>query len=98
MDYLDKVLRDMQENVEVGDPPGGPYQLGVVVGGVRFKGRVVPADRFAESLPPPGELTSTTPGFGHFLHLRAMEGPGISSGTPRVVRFRLDSIDAWWAE
>ncbi|MEV0982324.1 hypothetical protein [Streptomyces sp. NPDC049915] len=99
MDYLDTVLHEIQQDVTYGDPPGGPYQLCVVVGGVRFKGRVVPPNRFAQSLPPLGELTeSHRAGSGYFLHLRAMEGAGITSGAPRVVRFRLDNIDAWWAE
>lgn len=74
-------------------------------GGVRFTGHVVHPDAFLEESLPTRDLQDRyregqrplTEAEG-YLHLIASEGPDWAGRTNRHVRFRMDGIDAWWAE
>lgn len=81
------------------------YKITVVVGGARFTGHVLHPDSFLEDLLPSEELRSRYRASRHaeqeaddYLHLIVSASSAWPTNTNRHVRFRMDGIDAWWAE
>ena len=80
------------------------YKISVVVGGARFTGHVVHPDTFLQDLESDEgeeqyrERQDASKDASEYLHLIASDGPDWPPNTNRHVRFRMDSIDAWWVE
>ncbi|MER7578043.1 hypothetical protein [Streptomyces sp. NPDC126514] len=105
MSDVDPLLRFISQHASDPDEESPAYKISVVVGGQQFAGLVVPPGPFLDSVLPTEELVSlysktASPDLGAsaYLHLHVEKGPGVTGRQQRVVRFRMDSINAWWAE
>ncbi|MGP3951445.1 hypothetical protein [Streptomyces sp. 7N604] len=104
MSNNDPLLQFLAQDASSTKPSTAGYKIAVVVGGVEFRGHVVHPDAFLEEMLRTEELTSAYgAGAAHrdaseYLHLLADKGPDINDRQKRHVRFRMDGIDAWWAE
>jgi hypothetical protein len=105
MNNIDPLLLFISQHASDPDERSTAYKISVVVGGEKFTGFVSHPDPFVESVLPTDdlvaryrEMSDVEKDISVCLHLHVEEGPGITFQDQREVRFRLDGIDAWWAE
>ncbi|MDQ1022501.1 hypothetical protein QF035_000083 [Streptomyces umbrinus] len=106
MSYSDPLLKFISQDASSDSPQvQESYKISVVVGGLRFTGHVVHPQPFLDEALPARELDESyrverggLNEAGEFLHLLVSGGTDWPPNTNRHVRFRMNGIDAWWAE